>query len=47
VDPATRPAAPPKPSPIPRKQPFKTPEPAKAQAEDVIKRLENLTNEEL
>ena len=32
----------PRPGPIPNKQPFKTPEPAKADAADVIKRLNNL-----
>ena len=32
----------PRPGPIPSKQPFKTPEPAKADAADVIKRLNNL-----
>jgi hypothetical protein len=39
--------APSRPSPVPTKQPFKQPEPAKADADDVIKRLEMLTNEEL
>jgi len=32
----------PKPSPVPHKQPFQEPEPAKATAEEVMKRLENL-----
>jgi len=45
--PATRPSTPSRPSPIPTKQPFKQPEPAKAEADDVIKRLKMLTNEEL
>lgn len=45
--PKTRPFTPSRPSPVPTKRPFKTPEPAKAQAEDVIKRLEILQNEEL
>ena len=40
--PATKPKINPRPSPIPSKQPFKTPEPAKADAGDVIKRLNNL-----
>ena len=38
----TKPKINPRPSPIPSKQPFKTPEPAKADAGDVIKRLNNL-----
>ena len=45
--PSTRPSTPSRPSPIPTKQPFKQPEPAKAEADDVIKRLKMLTNEEL
>ena len=45
--PATRPSTPSRPSPIPTKQPFKQPEPAKADAEDVIKRLKMLTDEKL
>ena len=45
--PKTRPATPSRPSPVPTKQPFKQPEPAKAQAEDVIKRLNSLLDEEL
>lgn len=40
--PAIKPKINPRPSPIPSKQPFKTPEPAKADAGDVIKRLNNL-----
>ena len=40
--PATKPKINPRPGPIPNKQPFKTPEPAKADAGDVIKRLNNL-----
>lgn len=40
--PATKPKINPRPGPIPSKQPFKTPEPAKADAADVIKRLNNL-----
>jgi outer membrane biosynthesis protein TonB len=32
----------PKPSPIPHKQPFTTPEPAKADADEVITRMEKL-----
>jgi hypothetical protein len=40
--PAIKPKINPRPSPIPNKQPFKTPEPAKADAGDVIKRLNNL-----
>jgi hypothetical protein len=40
--PATKPKINPRPGPIPSKQPFKTPEPAKADAGDVIKRLNNL-----
>jgi hypothetical protein len=47
AQPATRPSTPSRPSPIPTKQPFKQPEPAKAEADDVIKRLKMLTNEEL
>lgn len=43
--PKTRPQT--RPGPIPTKQPFKQPEPAKADAEDVIKRLKALLNEEL
>lgn len=39
--------APSRPSPVPTKKPFGVPEPAKANAEDVIKRLTILTNEEL
>ena len=38
----TKPKINPRPGPIPSKQPFKTPEPAKADAADVIKRLNNL-----
>ena len=38
----TRPM-PKRPGPVPTKQPFKTPEPAKAEAEDVISRYEELT----
>lgn len=45
--PKTRPVTPSRPGPVPTKRPFKTPEPAKAEAEDVIKRLEILQNEEL
>lgn len=41
----TKPMTPSRPSPIPTKRPFKIPEPAKAEAEDVIKRLIALTNE--
>lgn len=40
--PAIKPKINPRPGPIPSKQPFKTPEPAKADAADVIKRLNNL-----
>jgi hypothetical protein len=40
--PAIKPKINPRPGPIPSKQPFKTPEPAKADAGDVIKRLNNL-----
>jgi len=43
--PTTKPATPSRPSPIPNKQPFKQPEPAKAEADDVIKRYTLLTNE--
>jgi hypothetical protein len=32
-----------RPGPVPTKQPFKTPEPAKAEADDVISRYEELT----
>lgn len=45
--PVRKPMTPSRPSPIPTKQPFKAPEPAKADAEDVLKRLEYLTDEEL
>jgi hypothetical protein len=38
----TRPM-PQRPGPVPTKQPFKTPEPAKAEADDVISRYEELT----
>jgi hypothetical protein len=41
----TKPATRPKPGPIPTKKPFKQPEPAKAQAEDVLARLKELENE--
>ena len=40
--PAIKPKINPRPGPIPSKQPFTTPEPAKADAADVIKRLNNL-----
>lgn len=45
--PVRKPMTPSRPSPIPTKQPFKAPEPAKADAEDVLKRLKYLTDEEL
>ena len=45
--PVRKPMTPSRPSPIPSKQPFKAPEPAKAEAEDVLKRLDYLTDEEL
>ena len=45
--PVRKPMTPSRPSPIPSKQPFKAPEPAKAEAEDVLKRLKYLTDEEL
>jgi hypothetical protein len=38
----TKPSTPNKPGPIPTRQPHKTPEPAKAEADEVIKRLEAL-----
>lgn len=41
----TRPATRPKPGPIPTKKPFKQPEPAKAQAEDVLDRLKELEDD--
>jgi len=40
-----KPATRPKPGPIPTKKPFKQPEPAKAQAEDVLDRLKELEND--